>query len=470
MRCLKDVTPTAEQLSIVSRNRPGIEVIRGAAGSGKTTTALLRLRSLIGVFLNRRQRQAEPSQVKVLVLTYNRTLRGYIQELVDHQISTGVEVSVEVSTFAKWAYRQIKPSNICNDQPRAEILKQLARESGISLDPDFVVDEVEYLLGRFSLDKLEEYIVARRDGRGSTPRVERSLREVIMQKVVRPYLLHLSEKDILDWNQVAMQVMTDVDPLNYDIIICDEVQDFTANQIRAVKKHSAEVSSLTFIVDTAQRIYARGFTWAETGITLIPTNSIRLSRNYRNTQQIAAFAASIVDGIPTDVDSTIPDFHSAAADGELPILIQGKYSDQVSFALNYIKHDIDLVEESVAFLHPKGRGWFNYLEKELKSANLSYIDITRLECWPAGSENIALSTLHSSKGLEFDHVIILGLSNECMPAVWEDDADQRFIQSRKLLAMGIGRAKKSVTIGYKPEDKSEIIDLFDSTTYQVRNL
>jgi len=45
MRVLANVRPTPEQLAIVSRNRPGIEVIRGAAGSGKTTTALLRLRS-----------------------------------------------------------------------------------------------------------------------------------------------------------------------------------------------------------------------------------------------------------------------------------------------------------------------------------------------------------------------------------------------------------------------------------------
>nr|WP_051222091.1 3'-5' exonuclease [Neptunomonas japonica] len=267
-----------------------------------------------------------------------------------------------------------------------------------------------------------------------------------------------------------MRVISEVEPQNYDIIICDEVQDFTANQIRAVKNHVAEISSLTFIVDTAQRIYARGFTWAETGITIMPNNSFRLGRNYRNTKQIAAFASSLVEGIPTDSDFTIPDFNSAANEGSQPILIEGRFNNQVEYAINFIKHDVDLSCESVAFLHPKGRGWFKHLEIKLKASNLNYIDITRLEDWPEGEENIALSTLHSSKGLEFDHVIILGLSNECMPAILEDHSDQRLIQSRKLLAMGVGRAKKTVIIGYKPDDKSEIIALFNPATYQVHTL
>lgn len=47
MKALIDVRPTAEQLALFSRIQPGVEIIRGAAGSGKTTTALLKLRSAI---------------------------------------------------------------------------------------------------------------------------------------------------------------------------------------------------------------------------------------------------------------------------------------------------------------------------------------------------------------------------------------------------------------------------------------
>ena len=73
MRTLSNVAPTPEQLAILSVNQPGVELLRGAAGSGKTTTALLRLRSFIGAFVNRRRRGRSSEPVRALVLTYNRT-------------------------------------------------------------------------------------------------------------------------------------------------------------------------------------------------------------------------------------------------------------------------------------------------------------------------------------------------------------------------------------------------------------
>src|ERR1700733_4638220 len=103
MRALRNVTPTAEQLKIFARTRSGIELIRGAAGSGKTTTALLRLKSLIAYFKNRRLREEDTKPLNVLVLTYNRTLRGYIEELTKEQTKNLKNVNLNISTFGKWS-------------------------------------------------------------------------------------------------------------------------------------------------------------------------------------------------------------------------------------------------------------------------------------------------------------------------------------------------------------------------------
>lgn len=72
------VAPTAEQLKVIGDVRPGFRIIRGAAGSGKTTTALLRLGEQLRVRLDRRRRYGHVAPVRALVLTFNRTLEGYI--------------------------------------------------------------------------------------------------------------------------------------------------------------------------------------------------------------------------------------------------------------------------------------------------------------------------------------------------------------------------------------------------------
>ncbi len=86
MKTLPRITASAEQLPIISTNSTGAELIRGAAGSGKTTTALLRLRSLSNMMRARKVRQNDASPLKVLLLTFNRTLAGYVRILAQEQL------------------------------------------------------------------------------------------------------------------------------------------------------------------------------------------------------------------------------------------------------------------------------------------------------------------------------------------------------------------------------------------------
>jgi superfamily I DNA/RNA helicase len=255
----------------------------------------------------------------------------------------------------------------------------------------------------------------------------------------------------------------------YDIATADETQDFSANQIRAIRNQLMEEHSLTLVMDTVQRIYARGFTWQETGIAVRPENSTRLERNYRNTVEIAQFAAPLVRGIPVDDDGTIPDFSRSERHGPRPIVAKGHYRDQVQFVIDHIRDHVDLTQESVAFLHPLGGGWFGFLRRSLAAAGLPFVDITRESDWPDGEENIALSTLHSAKGLEFDHVVIIGLNAEVLQH-GDDDEDDQLIRLRRLVAMGIGRARRSVVLGYKLSDVSRLIDFLDPATYDEREL
>lgn len=465
MKALIDVTATAEQLALFSRVRIGVEVIRGAAGSGKTTTAILKLRSAVGLFAARMARQKTKRPIRVLVLTFNRTLRGYIKELAQKQFTQGEELSLTVSTFSSWAKDILGNPTLIDTKTANQLISGFSK--GIALDQQFLIEETHYVLSRFLPGNLDDYLTARRDGRGAMPRMERKTREILLTDVIRPYIDYKNKNSLFDWNDLAVPLALKKYEA-YDVVVVDEAQDFSTNEIRAVMAQLADEHTVTFVLDSAQRIYARNFTWSEAGVTIRPEASHRLRANYRNTKQIAKFAAAILNGLATDEDGNMPDFESAKREGELPVVIEGRFLSQLAFVINKIQTEIDLSSESVAFLHPKGYGWFDTVRQKLTLKNLPYVELSTKADWPEGDANIALSTLHSAKGLEFDHVFIIGLNAEVTSAGSTENAnsneDERLSSLRRLVAMGVGRARKSVVIGYKTDDAPAVATFFDATT------
>jgi superfamily I DNA/RNA helicase len=462
MKRLGRITPSPEQLAIISTNQIGAELIRGAAGSGKTTTALLRLTSLTNMMHARKDRVGDTSPVRVLLLTFNRTLAGYVQALAEDQVR-GANHEIEIRTFAKWALRKLGDP-IVHNNPSQLRLRRLANAFK-GLDASYVVQEVEYLLGRFEPEDLERYVSTERTGRGALPRVDANMRRRILDDVVYPYIELLDANSWLDWNRLAIKMRREVLCLEYDVAVIDESQDFSANEIRAINHHLAGDHAVTFVIDTAQRIYARGFTWAEAGVTIAPNRSHRLQENRRNTKQIAAFASGILQGILVDSDGVLPNLNAAIADGPLPQVIAGRYSQQIEWAINYIQTEVDLATETVAFLKPQGGGWFETIKSKLTGAGIGYVDMQRNPEWPTGTENVAISTFHSAKGLEYDHVVIIGFNQENTAFGEEEETDQVRVL-RRLLAVAVARARKHVIVGYKPGEESRLTDYFENGTFE----
>ena len=123
-------------------------------------------------------------------------------------------------------------------------------------------------------------------------------------------------------------------------------------------------------------------------------------------------------------------------------------------------------EDSAVILHALGGGWFSEVRSRLEDADIGYVELTGSRDWPTGRDNVALSTMHSAKGLEFDHVYIVGLNAEVTPHGLEpgDTFEENY---RRLLAMAIGRARKTVTVGYKPGEASSLVAHFASDTFEL---
>ena len=462
MRILQNIKPTAEQLVILRDTAPGFRLIRGAAGSGKTTAALMRLRQLCAARVTRNARMGFAGPVRVLVLTFNRTLRGYVEHLAAEQTTGAEEVDLTVDTFSRWAKNLCaSPTNIVDQR---QMIRQFLHNAGIAIDVEYFVDEIEYILGRFPRDGLEMYLQAERSGRGRAPTVSRRTRAKLLADVIAPYEQEKARRGEVDWNDIALEAAATTCE-GYDVIVVDEAQDLSANQIRAVRAHLNEEHTTTFIIDAVQRIYPQAFQWREVGITIRPNLVYKLNRNHRNTAAIARFAASIVRDLPAEEDGVVPNPSESPSEGQRPEVLAGTYSAQINFMLNRVQPYLS-AGETVAILQPRGGGWFDFVRGALSDRNLPFCELTRNRDWPTGPEQIALSTIHSAKGLEFDHVLLPGLNQEVTPHGTEE-GDGTLDSLRRLVAMGIGRARKTVTIGYKPEDRSTLIDLIDPETYRL---
>ncbi len=245
----------------------------------------------------------------------------------------------------------------------------------------------------------------------------------------------------------------------FDVVVVDEAQDFSANQLRAIVRHLADDGTVTFVTDTAQRIYPRGVPWAETGITIPASRSFQLTRNYRNTRQIAALASSIASGLPIDDDGRLPNPAFCNRDGPSPQWIRGTFQQQLDFALAALAK-INTDEETVGFLHLKGGGWFDAVRGALNQRGYSFCELQGASDWPEDGPNIGLCTLHSAKGLEFDHVFMIGLAQAHASYGAEPD-DDRYASLRRLFAMGIGRARNSILLGSKPGEALHALNLID---------
>ena len=466
MQILRPKAPTREQLSVLARNNAGVLLLSGAAGSGKTTTALLRLEQQCGAWLNRRRRLEIEEPVRVIVLTYNSTLESYIRELAQLSADPSDELELKVATFAKFAMDVVGYRPVLDREEADEWLRELASGFDRQVDREFLIDEVDYVLGLYAPEELESYVTERREGRGVSPRFGAALRRKLLDEVIYPYGQRKAEKGVIDWNDLAILAGRSASP-SWDVVIVDEAQDFSANELRAVISRLAKDHSATFVADTAQRIYTRHFTWSDVGVEN-PT-TFRLTENHRNTANIAALARSVIEGVDLGERGSKPSPRATVHQGDCPVVLRGLYSAQLDWVLDNVVAPAVEANETVAMLKAWGGGFFTLDKRVLSRRGVPFVDLTRTKTWPLGDEVVGLSTLHSAKGLEFDHVVIIGLSAQMTPHGLEE-GDVELERLQRLLAMGVGRARRTVTLGYKPGEESSLLQFIDEDACEVIQL
>jgi superfamily I DNA/RNA helicase len=459
------ITFTPEQQAVIDLDPADHLLIRGQAGSGKTTVLAARAGRILSAM----------NKGSLLFLTYNSALSAYVKKAF---AKSGMKNTVDVQTFHEWARGCAKAlgfefSGWVDGKKRAEQLKELIEtargEIGehrlyqLKEHPELLTwwgDEIAWLFGQYMI-RLDDYLAVERTGRGTSVRVSQEDRRFIWY-VFELYEEWLEETKQEDYDNPAGLVLRALreggkvlpDKLRYDHVMIDEVQDFDKSWLLAAVKIPRV--SLSMAGDLAQKIYKRSFSWSSVGIQVQGGRSRRLSASHRTTKQIMDVAAHLLidNDVTGNSDYTAP---------ERPM----KSGDKVKMVIGANPKDA----------YDKGYDWIAGQYKRLRSTTVAVVLPFSRQMYPAKMAlakrglkvqsakgaglggfdgGVVVTTFHQLKGLEFDHVIIMGLHDAQYPArllerMPEEDHAEEISLMKRVLYVAMTRAKQSVTlVGSKP--------------------
>ena len=430
-----------EQDKLVRLDPRGHRLIRGVAGSGKTTIALYRAKYLSENYLDMFTAN------KILVLTYNRTLVAFMSEQARE---LGLE-DVEISSFHGWAgnyltQREISISKVLStwdeDQKtilrkaRTEVQKRFQKHPILKRNSFFFAKEIEWMKGSRILD-LETYLNAERQGRPG--RLNAEDRKVVFA-VFEQYQLETLQKKWLDYEDFALLALRSLEddgsfkfreswriyeavPRSleddgsfepYTHIVVDEAQDLSKAELTVITKLvNRQTNSITLLADVAQKIYDTSFTWRGVGIN-VQGRTHTLNKNFRTTVEIAEAAYTLLekdtDFVQNSEDYVKPEQINKDQHGCYPIyrrfssLEEG--TDYVVKEIKRLKEQTTCELSEMVILYPNQKSLL-VIQERLKVHQIPNYSV-RLRGWNHEAEEVKLCTMHSIKGLEARVVFIWG--------------------------------------------------------------
>ncbi|MBW2385581.1 MAG: ATP-binding domain-containing protein [Deltaproteobacteria bacterium] len=439
------IDPT--QFELIIHDMPGFLVIRGTAGSGKTTVALHRVAYL--AFEN-----PAIDGPETMVVVFSRALARFVGHVLP---SLGLS-RVRIVAYREWAYEQRRlhfprlPAAQREDTPAliqriklhpflaialAEHVAQVPGEptaaraiedwSGVLCEPGLLLAVAEREApGAFSAKDIDRFVEWHR----------RHLDEIYAamggdetaQAELDP------EDDALLLRAFQLRVgplrAGGKKPFMLHHLVVDEVQDFSPLEVQVLLGCMGEDASITLAGDTQQHVVQNsGFTsWSEffrcLGIPGAEVETLRVS--YRSSREIVHFASSVLGDLREDED--LPETPRTGPPVEL-----FRFTDRgvcVAFIADALR-ELHATEPlaSVAILTPSTSASAAYYEG-LERCELPRLSWVREQDFSFAA-GVEITEIEQVKGLEFDYVILVDVDATQYP-----DSDP----ARRLLHVGATRA------------------------------
>lgn len=476
-----------EQKRIIEAKPNGHVLVKGVAGSGKTTVAVHRIPLLLNNYCHGKDD-------KVLMVTFNKSLTRYVEYIYDkiqkeresEQLTLIYQDNsnkLDIKTIDSLMFRYFKSNKKYSNleiTPEQDlntiILESIIQVSKLYpkvkiLSPTnlaFIKEEIKWIKA-CNYNELEVYQSVDRLGRISRKasdgpqklRKNSDARESIF-RVLELYNKKLRENNKIDFQDMALIALETAKKnkiTKYTHILIDESQDLTKVQLEFIKElyNEKSYSSITFVADIAQSIYPQAWltknrSFASIGFDM-KGKSTSLSKNYRTTTQIAQAAYSLIEGdeeIIEDDNFVKPSLIDKQ--GVYPVCkIFKNKNEEADFITKTISKELlkEYELKDIAIIARK-KDQLTEMRKYLDKANIPSTMFESKDEFDFNNDSIKLVTMHSIKGLEFKVVIIIGLNGKIMPlnSIANEFEDEDVIESRdrKLLYVGMTRATELLFI------------------------
>ncbi len=456
--------PTQRRVVEMRANGP-IRVL-GGAGTGKTVAAMHRVNWLLENVLEEDER--------ILFTTFTKNLAIDIRENLAKICSARQLEQVEVVNIHAWvdSFLRSHGHEFNVHYPGAGDLYWKRALAVKPMQPDlpdnFFRDEWEQVIQPEGISDLASYLNVARTGRGTrlTARDRQAVWPVFEE--YRRQLDDAGKRELIDAVREARMIIENLregrevfgdGPLvMYRSIVVDEAQDMSAEVFRLLRAMLLPSENDLFIVgDAHQRIYGTKVVLGRCGIE-IRGRSRTLRVNYRTTDETCRWAVSLLDGIEfDDLDEGTDDQrgYRSLLHGDPPTV---RHFESFSDEVEYIRSLLADIEQQGMPLRRVCLVARTKRDRDRYSGALeaSGIPVLTLEAETEDDrsvEGLRSATMHRVKGLEFEHMIIAGMSARNMPAAWmlaeapDAAARERIeIMERSLLYVATTRARRQVYI------------------------
>jgi hypothetical protein len=275
---------------------------------------------------------------------------------------------------------------------------------------------------------------------------------------LRTYHVELIESDRPVWERQVESVIQAVEQghiprAQYGALLIDEGHDFEPEWLRLVTQMiDPETNALLLLYDDAQSIYKKrsglGFSLSSVGIQAQGRTTI-LRLNYRNTREILRYAYDFARHFldPRDAgEDQVPLVEPEAAGGSGPEPVLRTFASQqeeVDFALACIRKWLGegVAARDIAVLYPGG-AYGRAVATALNEAGIAHQWLAPQrykKAYDPQADQVRVLTIHSSKGLEFRRVILVGTGSLGL-----DEARVR--EDARLLYVGMTRAQEGLLL------------------------